>query len=152
MAPLTLTEKYDDLVRCADQPVSSYDKLTNEDLEDVISKIWPFIIESITYTRLSSENNDSIMASFLINGEVRTELERRLKIQFQLYSEAAKRCQQRFPNRQPIRRNRDRAFKKTVFETDICSLFVQIQILIGQILDHCLLIHLRHFLLTTDQK
>jgi hypothetical protein len=118
MAPLTLTEKYDDLVRCADQPVSSYDKLTDEDLEDVISKIWPFIIESITYTPLSLEKNDPITASFLFNGEVRTKLERRLKIQFQLYSEAANRCQQKFPNRKPIRRNRQRQFKKRTFSSN----------------------------------
>jgi hypothetical protein len=55
MAPLTLAEKYVDLVRCADQPLTSYDKLNNEDFEDVISKQWPFIIESITYTPLSLE-------------------------------------------------------------------------------------------------
>jgi len=115
MAPLTLTEKYDDLVRCANQPISSYDKLNDEDLEDVISKIWPFIIESITYTPLSLEKNDPITASFLFNGEVRAKLERRLKIQFPLYSEAANRCQQKFPNRKPIRRNRQRQFKKQLF-------------------------------------
>jgi len=102
MAPLTLAEKYDDLVRCADQPLSSYDKLSNEDFEDVISKLWPFIIESITYTPLSLEKTDSL------TGEIRTKLERRLKIHFQLYSEAAKRHQQKFPNRKPIRLIRNR--------------------------------------------
>lgn len=102
MAPLTLAEKYDDLVRCADQPLSSYDKLSNEDFEDVISKLWPFIIESITYTPLSLEKTDSL------TGEIRAKLERRLKIHFQLYSEAAKRHQQKFPNRKPIRPIRNR--------------------------------------------
>jgi hypothetical protein len=102
MAPLTLAEKYDDLVRCADQPLSSYDKLSNEDFEDVISKLWPFIIESITYSPLSLEKTDSL------TGEIRTKLERRLKIHFQLYSEAAKRHQQKFPNRKPIRPIRNR--------------------------------------------
>ena len=95
MAPLTLLEKYDDLVRCADQPLTSYDKLTNEDFEDVISKKWPFIIHSITY---QPENS--------VTAQVRTRLERRLKIHFPLYSQAAKRHQQKFPNRKPIRRIR----------------------------------------------
>ena len=110
MAPLTLKEKYDDLVRCADQPLSSYSKLSNEDLEDVNSKIRPFVIQSITYTPLSLEKNDSMMSASLSTGEVHIKLERRLKIQFQLYSEAAKRYQQIFPNRKPIKRIRDRAF------------------------------------------
>ncbi|CAF3697437.1 unnamed protein product [Adineta steineri] len=106
MAPLTLTEKYDDLVRCADQPLSSYDKLNSEDLEDVINKIWPFLIESITYTPLSLEKNESVSASTQFNGDIRTKLARRLKIQFHLYSEAANRCQQKFPNRKPSNRNK----------------------------------------------
>jgi hypothetical protein len=111
MAPLTLTEKYNDLVRCADQPLSSYSKLNTKDLEDVISKTWPFIIESITYTPSSLEKNDSMMSTSLLpGGEIHAKLERRLKIHFQLYSEAAKRYQQKFPNRKPIRRNRDRTF------------------------------------------
>jgi len=112
MAPLTLTEKYNDLVRCADQPLSSYDKLIAEDLEDVKGQIWPFIIESITYTPLFLEKDDSMVSASPLTGEVRTKLERRLKIHFQLYSEVAKRYQQKFPNRKPIRRNRDRKFKK----------------------------------------
>ncbi|CAF4202891.1 unnamed protein product, partial [Adineta steineri] len=106
MAPLTLTEKYDDLVRCADQPLSSYDKLNSEDLEDVINKIWPFIIESITYTPLSLEKYESVSGSTLLNGDIRPKLTRRLKIQFHLYSEAANRCQQNFPNRKPNNRNK----------------------------------------------
>ncbi|CAF1102982.1 unnamed protein product [Adineta steineri] len=106
MAPLTLDEKYDDLVRCADQPLSSYDKLSSEDLEDVINKIWPFLIESITYIPSSPEKNESVSASTLFNGDIRTKLERRLKIQFHLYSEAANRCQQKFPNRKPNNRNK----------------------------------------------
>jgi hypothetical protein len=112
MAPLTLTEKYNDLVRCADQPLSSYNKLTTEDFEDVTGKIWPFIIESITYTPLSLEKDDSMVLTSPFTGEVHTKLERRLKIHFQLYSEVAKRYQQKFPNRKPIRRNRDREFEK----------------------------------------
>jgi hypothetical protein len=76
--------------------------LSNEDFEDVISKLWPFIIESITYSPLSLEKTDSL------TGEIRTKLERRLKIHFQLYSEAAKRHQQKFPNRKPIRPIRNR--------------------------------------------
>lgn len=95
MAPLTLIEKYDDLIRCADQPLTSYDKLTNEDFEDVISKKCPFIIHSITY---QPENS--------FPTQIRTRLERRLKIHFPLYSEAAKRHQQKYPNRKPIRRTR----------------------------------------------
>jgi hypothetical protein len=112
MAPLTLTEKYNDLIRCADQPLTSYEKLTNEDFEDVMSKMWPFIIESITYTPLSLEKDDSMMSTPSFIGGVHAKLERRLKIQFPLYSEVAKRYQQKFPNRQPIRRNRDCKFKK----------------------------------------
>ncbi|CAF4375629.1 unnamed protein product, partial [Adineta steineri] len=106
MAPLTLTEKYNDLVRCTDQPLSSYDKLNSDDLEDVINKIWPFLIESITYTPLSLVKNESVSASTLFNGDIRTKLARRLKIQFQLYSEAANRCQQKFPNRKSSNRNK----------------------------------------------
>jgi hypothetical protein len=112
MAPLTLTEKYNDLVRCADQPLSSYDKLNSKDLEDVINKIWPFIIESITYTPLSLEKDDPMTSTIPFTGEIHTNLERRLKIHFQLYSEVAKRYQQKFPNRKPIKRNRDREFKR----------------------------------------
>jgi hypothetical protein len=112
MAPLTLTEKYNDLVRCADQPLSSYDKLTSEDLTDVVGKIWPFIIESITYTPSSSENNYSLTSIPSCNGEVHTKLDRRLKIHYQLYSEVAKKYQQKFPNRKPIRRKRERELHK----------------------------------------
>ncbi len=108
MAPLTLAEKYNDLVRCADQPLSSYDKLNKKDFEDVISKIWPFIIESITCLPLPLEKNDSVMPIPSFTSEIRTKLERRLKIHFQLYSEAAKRHQQKFPNRKPMRKTGDR--------------------------------------------
>ncbi|CAF1066197.1 unnamed protein product [Adineta steineri] len=114
MAPLTLTEKYDDLVRCADQPLSSYDKLNSEDLEDVINKVWPFLIESIMYTPLSSEKYESVSASTLFTGDIRTKLKRRLKIQFHLYSEAANRSQQEFPNRKPNNRNKTRKLKKNI--------------------------------------
>ncbi len=112
MGLLTLAEKYDDLVRCADQPLTSYDKLSNEDFEDVISKQWPFIIESITYTPLSLEKDDSMISTPAFTGEIRTTLERRLKIHFQWYSEAAKRHQQKFPNRKPNRSTRNREYKK----------------------------------------
>ena len=112
MAPLTLVEKYNDLIRSADQPLTSYDKLNNEDFEDVISKTWPFIIESITYTPLSTEDTDPLMSTIPFSGEVHTKLERRLKIQYQLYSDIAKTCQQKFPNRKPIRRNGYCRFQK----------------------------------------
>lgn len=110
MAPLTLSEKYDDIVRCADQPLSSYDKLSDEDLSDVVSKSWPFIMESITYTPFSTDKSSSTASLDELSGEVFTKLERRLKIQFQLYSEAAKRAQQSFPNRPPLHRNKQRRF------------------------------------------
>ena len=103
MAPLTVTEKYNDLIRCADQPLSSYDKLTNEDFEDVISKKWPFIIHSITYQPRDLEKEESDV----LTAEVRTRLERRLKIDFSLYSQAAKRHQQKFPSRKPVLRTRE---------------------------------------------
>jgi hypothetical protein len=119
MAPLTLAEKYDDLVRCADQPLSSYDKLTNEDLDNVLGKTWPFIIESITYTSLHLDRTDSMMLTSLPISKVHTKLERRLKIQFQLYSEAAKRHQQKFPNRRPMRRNKDCKLLKYSLQLDV---------------------------------
>ncbi|UJR24923.1 hypothetical protein I4U23_006287 [Adineta vaga] len=106
MAPLTLSEKYDDLVRCADQPLSSYDKLTDKDLEDVISKSWPFLIQSITYTPSEIHNSFSTMILNEHRSKIHIELERRLKIRYQLYSEAAKRSYQKFPNRIPFRQNR----------------------------------------------
>ncbi|CAF1034029.1 unnamed protein product [Adineta ricciae] len=106
MAPLTLSKKYDDLVRCADQPLSSYNKLNDDDLGDVISKSWPFIMESITYTPFSIDKSSSTASLDELSEKVYTKLERRLKIQFQLYSEAAKRAQQSFPNRPPLRQNK----------------------------------------------
>lgn len=107
MAPLTLSEKYNDLIRCADQPLTSYERLTNEDFEDVISKKWPFIIHSITYQPVDLENDESNVRKISLTSEVRTRLERRLKIHFPLYSEVAKRHQQKFPSRKPVRRTRE---------------------------------------------
>jgi hypothetical protein len=64
----------------------------------VISKSWPFIIESVTYT----PSVDPMVS----DGECRTRLERRLKLQFSLYAEVAKKYQLKFPNRMPIPRKR----------------------------------------------
>ena len=96
MAPLNLPAKYDDLVRCADQPSSAYSKLSNEDFEDVISKAWPFIIESITSTPFEDETSEAQVSTPRSAGEVRFKLDRRLKIQYPLYSDAAGRNQQQF--------------------------------------------------------
>ena len=38
MGPLTLVEKYGDVVRCADQPLSPYDKLSNEDFDEFLAQ------------------------------------------------------------------------------------------------------------------
>lgn len=120
MAPLTLIEKYDDLIRCADQPLTSYEKLSNEDFEDIISKKWPFIIRSITYQPMNiSEEKNSFSA------QIRTRLERRLKIHFPLYSEAAKRHQQKFPNRKPIVRMRE--LRIHLLENEVFIGFYQVQ-------------------------
>ena len=98
MAPLTLIDKYDDLVRAASQPTSAYQRLNTKDLEDVISKTWPFIIESVTYT----PSVDPMVS----DGECRTRMERRLKLRFSLYADVAKKYQLKFPNRMPIPRKR----------------------------------------------
>lgn len=116
MAPLTLIEKYNDLVRCADQPLTSYEKLNSKDFEDVTNKMYPFIIESITYIPLSLEQNDRMKSASLFPGEIHMKLDRRLRIHFSLYSEVAKKYQQKFPNRKPIIRNRDREFQKYSLE------------------------------------
>jgi len=120
MAPLTLVEKYDDLVRSADQPLTSYDKLNDKDYNDVINKIWPFIIKSVTYTPLILKRNDSIMSSVSFEGKVRIDLERRLKLKYQLYSKIAKEYQQIFPDRKPIeinKQNRSTENESLSFET-----------------------------------
>lgn len=106
MAPLTLVEKYDDLVRSADQPLTSYDKLNDKDYNDVINKIWPFIIKSITYTPIIFKRNDSVMSSVSFEGKVRIDLERNLKLKYELYSKIAKEHQQIFPDRKPIEINK----------------------------------------------
>ena len=113
MAPLTLSAKYDDLVRCADQPLSAYSKLSHEDFEDVMSQAWPFIIESITSTPFQYETSEAQISTAVSTGEVRFKLDRRLKIQYPLYSEAAARNQQPFPARMVLRRQRNCKFDQS---------------------------------------
>ena len=101
MAPLTLIDKYDDLVRLANEPSSTYNKLEKEDFEDVISRKWPCIVQSITRIPILPEEIQS--STLDSNDKVHVTLARRLKIQFQIYSDVAKRYHQKFPNRMPIR-------------------------------------------------
>ena len=107
MSPLTLLEKYEDLVRGANQPASSYQRLTSDDLEAVLSKRWPFIVESVSFTPPADP--------LLSDGECRTRLERRLKIHFSLYADVAKKYQLKFPHRMSSveKKRSDRSFSSS---------------------------------------
>lgn len=105
MAPLTLIDKYHDLLRLSNEPTSVYSKLHQEDFADVINKKWPCIIQSITYIPPTVNESNLTRSSLDEHGEVHATLARRLKIQFQLYSTIAKEYQQQFPHRMPIVQN-----------------------------------------------
>lgn len=83
MAPLTRTDKYHDLIRLSAEPSTLLNKLSDADSNDVEHQRCPLILRSITSSR----------------GDIRVDLARNLRIDFQLYSKLSREYRRNFPER-----------------------------------------------------
>lgn len=90
MAPLTLTDKYRDLIRLSDESSNLLNKLSESDFHDVQNRRWPFLIRSVT------SNSQR---------EIRVELAKNFRLDFQLFSKISREFHRDFPERIPIEKS-----------------------------------------------